>query len=127
MIIMNTENAPDVDIKYPAYYVTGSTTQGVKKASDDTVLVAIDVTFKDGIVKWYDTQKERSFIYDSISQTFGDEIVFTCLTNRLSYTLTPLSLEIFDMFVRSKIAGESPYANNGELWESLLATKLNEW
>lgn len=124
---MNAENTPRIDVKYPVYYVTAVAPQNAGEAADDTVLVAIDVTLEDGIIKWHDTLKERSFIYDSITQTSEGKIIFTRLGSRLNYTLTPLSVEIFDTFVGPRIAGASLYANNNELWEELLATKMNEW
>ncbi|MFZ1302059.1 MAG: hypothetical protein WAQ27_05830 [Candidatus Microsaccharimonas sp.] len=123
---MNTENTSHLNIQYPAYYVT-TAVQADKKQLDDTVLIAIDVTIEDGIIKWYDTLKERSFIYDTISQTTDNGITFTSSSNQVSYTLIALTLDIYDTFVGPKIAGTSSFVSNDELWEKLLATKTNQW
>lgn len=90
----------------------------VESDSDDTVLVALNTSFHENnqTITWWDSTKERSKSAKNLALA-GDKLNFTDESGN-NYTLTPMTMEIYEDKVKDKIkTGDKDVTNMEELIE----------
>ena len=74
----------------------------IESPQDQTVLLALDITIKDGYIYWFDTIKERIMEIDNVIETSPNKFVFQRAGEEGGgvYTFSPLTLEIYNNRVK---------------------------
>lgn len=113
----------ELEVNYPAYYVESHADE--RENHDESVLLAIDIQLHDNYIEWYDTESYRKFIHDNIQQHESGSIEFINVANKNSYTLTPLTLDLYNQQVKDRVHGSVDFSSEDELWETLLNSVKN--
>lgn len=103
----------------PVYYV---------ESTDPTVLVAMDVWVAGNTFSWFDTVKERVMQGKIIEKT-PEKFAFVRHPQEggATYTFTPLTLDIYDRAVKSRLAGGKDFDNQQSMVEAFLRSFKNAW
>ena len=96
---------------------------------DSTVLVAIDVSIKDGYITWFDTVKERVMKIGEITIDNDEIFVFTRgdQEGNPSYELRPLTLELYEETVKPKLNNAQDFSKEEDMFAAFEITKENAW
>lgn len=78
----------------------------VESDGDDTVLIALDPKLNGRYVEWFDTLRDRMFEVVKMNDD-GDAV--TVDTPRAAYTFKPLTLELYDRFVKRVVDGQPAF------------------
>ena len=121
-----------VEVKYPVYYVESvAVSDRAIGDRDNTVLVAIEpLVIEDKHIQhiqWYDTNKLRDFLGTVTADEETNVLSFTDPQKGYRYTMTPLTLEIYEQCVRPNLHNAPAFSSMEDLYEAMLATRQNEW
>lgn len=78
----------------------------VSSATDDSVLIAIDPKIHDGYVEWFDSVRDRMFEVVNVKR---DGEVIEVETPRATYRFQPMTLELYDRFIKDKVDGKPSF------------------
>lgn len=105
----------------PVYYVTSD--------SDDSVLVGMDVQRTGPWMSWFDTVKERRMMAEAILDKNPEHYVFkrTAQEGGHTYSFVPMSLDIYNASVKSRIFNGREFADEQSMVKAFLEAKDNAW
>ena len=113
-------------LKKPVYYI--------ESPDDSSVLVGIDVSIRkinnnetsenNYEISWFDTTRDR-IMYASDTQAKGDFFAFKRSENEGGgyYYFAPMSVELYNENVKSKLIDGKSFENNDDLIKAFLETK----
>jgi hypothetical protein len=90
--------------------------------NDNTVLLALKVEIRKdlNIVSWFDTIKYRNFEYSQISEENNNITIYRSDSkDNLIYTLTPLTLELYNQKVKKHMTIQKEYQDKETLYKDL--------
>lgn len=96
---------------------------------DDTVLVAMDVSYDEKTIRWFDTVKERVMTIGRIIDTNPDHFVFERAASEGggTYTFVPMTLERYRNHVRDRLVLKREFDNEESLLAALEQTRAEAW
>ena len=80
----------------------------VDSAEDGSVMLALDAKLHDGLVEWFDTSRDRAFEVKSVEE-LPDGVL--AVTERATYRLRVLTLELYEAHVRDNVTGHRSFAS----------------
>lgn len=119
------ENTMERKLPARAYYISSP--------DDTTVLLGLDVIIRDKMIRWYDTVKERMFEIGDIQEDAPEQLVFTRKDSVTEneparvYTLQPLTLDLYNAHVKSKLRAGEDFDSVEKLYDALDQTYQNAW
>jgi len=116
-------------MEFPAYYVSSlSLNPNSADQKDPMVLVALDVYVSNEVdgssnIVWFDTIRQCGFKATDLTIDSEGVIRFSALQNGFNYSLTPMTVELYNQHVRPFMADSREYSSEQDLLNDLLATK----
>jgi hypothetical protein len=86
----------------------------VESSEDSSVMLALDAKLHDGLVEWFDTSRDRAFEVKSF-EDLPDGL--RVVTERASYQLRRLTIEIYEAHVRDQVTGHRPFSSTEAVQE----------
>lgn len=93
----------------------------VSSPQDETVLLAIDVRARGTVLRWFDTVKERIMVVENWIENTPHGIIFERSQKEGGgrYTFTPLTLELYQEHVKSKLIAPKEFQTRQEMVECI--------
>lgn len=102
----------------------------IQSPEDQTVLVAMNVEITEDKIKWFDTTRQRVMTFSERTQHEDGSMEFTRQEDPHSeplgtYSLTPMSLEIYNEKVKRHLAAGKDFNSTEEVIQAFLDTQKN--
>mgnify|MGYP001576648636 CR=1 FL=1 len=97
--------------------------------TDETVIIALDVTYDDHTIRWFDTVRERIMTIDRIVDPDPAHFTFARVSveGGGTYTFVPMTLERYRTHVRSHLVLQKNFTEEEAMLAAFEQTRREAW